>query len=128
MISIALAATAFYLNPFADTMPPWETWFDFLGLFWSMTLSSSLTLLVLFAPSAFLAGIFQQFDCKSGMIFMFHLTFLLLFVYLFPRSPALDFSFQLILAFLVAILTLAPFSVGHLIKATFLLQQKNLPN
>ena len=119
LISIALATATFHFHPFAHTMPPWETCFDYLGLFWSMTLSCSLTLFALLSPSAWIAGIFQKYECWLGLVSTFLLTFVSLLAYYISSEGVPDYTFQIAVSFIVAILVLLPFILGYLIKTQF---------
>jgi hypothetical protein len=120
LISALLAGLAFRYRPFDQTMPPWETWFDSLGLFWSMTLSCSLTLFILVSPSALIAGSFQRYTYNTGLVFVFLLTFggLLACYFIEPEGP--DYSFRIAVSFIVAFVTLLPFSIGNAIRMGFI--------
>ena len=118
IVAIILAVAAFYVSPFDDRMPPWETWFDSLGEFWSMALSLSVTLLTLLTPSAVIIGLFQRYSYKTGLISSSLLTFIFLFIY-YLTIQGVPNCFVIIVSFIVATIIFLPFTIGYLIRIKF---------
>ena len=114
--ALVLAFVAFRISPFENLMPPWETWFDSLGLFWSMTLSCSITLMAMLTPSAVVTGFFQRYSYGTGLISTSLLTFIGLLTYYLAAEGGPDYTFQILVPIIVAIIVSLPFSIGYLLK------------
>jgi hypothetical protein len=118
--ALILAFGVFRISPFEYHLPPWETWFDSLGLFWGMVLSVSLTLFVMLALSGFITGLFQIYSYRFGCVSCFCFAFVGLLAYYSKGRSGPDIAFQIVVSLIVASLLLLPFSIGYIIKTAYM--------